>query len=148
MILDREVYFSNSLPKRVFLFFKKFFYILFRFLGRPNWGRLQAGEKVLGERQFLKLKDNDNGDLRCTSCQLCVEAWPTHSLVVELPGKKTFPVAPKSFLFESLKCINCDLCIDVCPEDAIEFSSDFQNIWNKDGPKEVDLIAKRASALS
>ena len=148
MILDRETYFSYSFPKRIFLFARKFLYVLFRFLGRPNWGRLQAGEKLGIEKQVMHLLVNPEGELKCTSCQLCVEVCPTACLTVEMPKNKSFPYAPKSFLFDQFRCITCDYCIAVCPEDAIEFSSIGDKV--KDGNTEIekDLIKIRARDLS
>lgn len=144
MILERETYFSNSLPKRAYLFIKKFFYILFRFLGRPNWGRLEAGVKVEGEKKTLILTEGSQGDLQCTSCQICVEICPTRCLEVNAPKNKAYPVLPAEFFFEENLCIYCDLCVDVCPEDAIAFVGEGEYAFV---PK-IDLVKNHAKSLS
>jgi formate hydrogenlyase subunit 6/NADH:ubiquinone oxidoreductase subunit I len=120
MILDREVYFSYPPLFRVLRFFKKFFYILFRFLGRPNWGRMKAGEKLALEKQDLVLIVNKDGTLRCTSCQECVKVCPTSCLQVSSLENGTSS-QPALFHFEPLKCMNCNWCEEVCPEDALSF---------------------------
>jgi len=138
MILNREVYFSHPFHKRFFLFLKKFFYILFRFLGRPNWGRLNAGGKLPTEKQSLLLTVKEDGSLRCISCELCSDICPTKCLELAAPPEAVLPCAPAFFHFEPLSCIFCNLCVEVCPEDAIAFSSTgrsaghAEEIWGKD----------------
>lgn len=138
MILERETYFPNPFYKRVALFIRKFFYILFRFLGRPNWGRLRSGDKLNSERNNLVLTVNEQGSLNCTSCRLCVEACPTACLQVEVAPGESIPSPPAFFSFEPLKCITCNLCEDICPEGAIAFvpkgslSGAESNDWAKD----------------
>ncbi|MCF8059509.1 MAG: 4Fe-4S binding protein [Bacteriovoracaceae bacterium] len=138
MILDREVYFPNPIYKRILLFFKKFLYILFRFLGRPNWGRLKSGQKLSTEKNDLVLTINDDGSLRCTSCELCVQVCPTSCLQVVPPPGLSAPSAPSLFHFEPLKCIMCNLCEDICPEGAIAFipegsmAGQFEDDWARD----------------
>jgi formate hydrogenlyase subunit 6/NADH:ubiquinone oxidoreductase subunit I len=121
VILERETYFPNPLYKRMTLFIKKFFYILFRFLGRPNWGRLRSGGKLAIEKNSLVLTVNEEGELNCTSCRLCVDACPTHCLQLSPAPGQGAPSAPAFFNFEPLKCITCNLCEDICPEGAIAF---------------------------
>lgn len=121
MILERETYFPNPPYKRFLLFVTKFFYILFRFLGRPNWGRLRSGDKLAIEKNNLVLTVDEEGGLNCTSCQLCVDACPTHCLQVSTAPGTFAPAPPAFFNFEPLKCITCNLCEDICPEGAIAF---------------------------
>lgn len=121
MILDREVYFSYPFLWRVLSVLKKFFYILFRFLGRPTWGRLKSGEKLSLEKQDMVLTVNEDGSLRCTSCEKCVKICPTQCIQVSLPPDQSFPSQPALFHFEPLRCMNCNLCEEVCPEDALAF---------------------------
>lgn len=138
MILNREVYFSHPFHKRFFLFLKKFFYILFRFLGRPNWGRLNAGGKLETERQNLFLTVKEDGSLQCTSCNLCSEICPTNCIELSCAPGKEYPNPPVFFHFEPLSCINCNLCVEVCSDDAIAFSSTGRSAghseeeWGKD----------------
>ena len=138
MILNREVYFSHPLHKRLFLFLSKFFYILFRFLGRPNWGRLNAGGKLKSERQNLFLTVSDDGSLECISCDLCAQICPTSCIELSAPPEYETPCAPAFFHFEPLSCVYCNLCVEVCPEDAIKFapsgrsSGHAEELWGKD----------------
>lgn len=138
MILNREVYFSLPIHKRLKLFFGKFFYILFRFLGRPNWGRLSAGEKLENEKQKLFLTVDQEGVLECTSCDLCAQICPTKCIELSAPPEKELPTPPAFFHFEPLSCIYCNLCVEVCPENAIAFSSTgrtaghSEELWGKD----------------
>lgn len=138
MILNRDVYFSSPIHIKTILFFKKFFYILFRFLGRPTWGRIKAGERTLLEKQDLILTVNEEGQLNCTTCGLCVQVCPTQCLAASLPPESTGPEAPAFFHFEPLKCISCNWCEDICPESAIAFipqgrgAGHFEEDWARD----------------
>lgn len=121
MILEREIYFPYPFHKRVYLFIKKFFYILVRFLGRPTWGRPKAGVKLDHERHDMVLLIDDQGKTKCNSCNLCIEICPTHCLELKLPVGKESPIAPLEFNFKPLECMYCNLCEEVCPEDALAF---------------------------
>lgn len=145
MILDRETYFPNSSWIRLRLFFARFFYILFRFLGRPTWGRLRSGGKLSIEKNDLVLTINPDGTLRCTSCELCVQACPTNCLQVSLPPGEQVPHAPGLFHFEPLKCITCNLCEDICPEGAIAFvpKGQMAGSWQEDWARDLHYMAFR-----
>lgn len=141
MILDRETYIKNGYLKRLLLFLKKFSYILFRFLGRPNWGRLRAGMKSGLEKKDLVLFSKD-GELLCNSCQICVEICLTQSLTVV---KEVDSSQPRYFYFEPLKCITCDLCETYCPENALAFISEGGQSfhWEDDVVRDLSYLAYR-----
>lgn len=132
MILERETYFPYPFHKRIYLFIKKFFYILVRFLGRPTWGRPKAGIKLDHERHDMVLllsndncnNDDNQGQIKCNSCNLCITICPTHCLELKLPKGKVSPVVPLEFNFKPLECMYCNLCEEVCPEDALAFIAD------------------------
>lgn len=138
MILEREIYFPYPFHKRLYLFIKKFFYILVRFLGRPTWGRPTAGVKLNHELHDMVLLIDEQGKIKCNSCNLCVTICPTHCIEVKLPAGKEGPVAPLEFNFKPLECMYCNLCEEVCPEDALAFiaqeniSGSSQEKWVRD----------------
>ncbi len=117
MILDREIYFPYPFHKRVYLFIKKFFYILVRFLGRPTWGRPKAGIRLEIERHDMVLLVDEEGKIKCNSCNLCIKHCPTQC--ISLTG--SLNQAPTQFNFKPLECMFCNLCEEVCPEDALAF---------------------------
>ena len=123
MILDREIYFPYPFHKRVYLFIKKFFFILVRFLGRPTWGRPKAGIKLELEKQDMVLLVTDEGKIKCNSCNDCISICPTNCIDLVRPKDKDTPVAPIEFNFRPLECMYCNLCEEVCPEDALAFVS-------------------------
>ncbi len=60
-------------------------------------------------------------DSKCTSCQLCIESCPTHSLELKKEG-----------LFLDLStCIFCSSCSEACESGALTFSRDYQIGANK-----------------
>ncbi len=146
MILDRETYFPNPLLTRIKIFTTQFLYILFRFLGRPNWGRLKSGTKLALEKNDLVLTVTNEGSLRCTSCNLCVQACPTQCLQVSPPPGKAAPHPPGLFHFEPLKCITCNLCEDICPEGAIAFVpiGQMAGSWEDDWARDLHYLAFRS----
>ena len=139
MILERETYFPYPFHKRIYLFIRKFFYILIRFLGRPTWGRPKAGIKLDHERHDMVLlihsgeDDEVPGRAKCNSCNLCINICPTHCLELKLPKGKQSPVVPSEFTFKPLECMYCNLCEEVCPEDALAFIAD---VDRADSPKD------------
>lgn len=70
-------------------------------------------EKLFG-MPILTFKEN--GDLNCTSCQLCVEICPTSCF--SLKGEEGR--APKEFEFNVSQCVFCSYCEYVCPDQAIK----------------------------
>ncbi len=138
MILEREIYFPYPFHKRLYLFIKKFFYILVRFLGRPTWGRPKAGVKLDHELHDMVLLIDEQGKTKCNSCNLCISVCPTQCLDLKLPSGKESPVAPLEFNFKPLECMYCNLCEEICPEDALAFipeekiAGSFENKWVRD----------------
>lgn len=88
-------------------------------------------------RAELTLKYDEQGRHRCIGCGICQMNCPngTISLVtkmVELPdGKKKRKL--DKYMYDLGSCTFCMLCVTTCPQDALEFSNDFeQAVFTRD----------------
>jgi len=91
------------------------------------------------------VKDQD-GRVKCVSCQLCEFVCPPKAIRITPPGPDKNPETgnvekrPKEFHINMLRCIYCGLCQEVCPEEAIFLMNDYaltaknrsELIYNKD----------------
>lgn len=142
MILDREIYFPYPFHKRVYLFIKKFFYILIRFLGRPTWGRPTAGVRLEIEKHDMVLLVDDSGKVKCESCQSCADNCPTQAISVKGVSGST----PTKFEFNPLQCMFCHRCEEVCPKDALAFIAGEGHVdADKEWIRDLQYLSLRSS---
>jgi len=72
------------------------------------------------------VKDQD-GRIKCVSCQLCEFICPPKAIRITPPGTEekipgvgnNVEKGPKEFKIDMLRCIFCGFCQEVCPEEAI-----------------------------
>ncbi|HNQ88775.1 MAG TPA: NADH-quinone oxidoreductase subunit I [Verrucomicrobiota bacterium] len=70
------------------------------------------------------VKDQE-GRIKCVSCQLCEFVCPPKAIRITPPGPAFNAAAgnvektPRQFEINYLRCIFCGLCQEVCPEEAI-----------------------------
>lgn len=81
-------------------------------------------------RAELTLKYDAEGRHRCIACGICQMNCPNGTIkietkMVELPdGKKKRKL--DKYLYNLGSCTFCMLCVTTCPQDALEFSNDFE----------------------
>ena len=81
-------------------------------------------------RGRLVFKRDENGASKCVACTMCEKACPNGTIkletkMVDMPdGKKKRKL--DKYLYDRGSCTFCMLCLTTCPQDALEFSNDFE----------------------
>ncbi len=81
-------------------------------------------------RAVLTLKYDEEGRHKCIACGICQRNCPNGTIdittkMVDMPdGKKKRKLDKYSYDLGS--CTFCQLCVTTCPQDALEFSNDFE----------------------
>lgn len=81
-------------------------------------------------RAELTLKYDDQGRHKCIGCGICQMNCPNGTIqlttkMVELPdGKKKRKL--DKYMYDLGSCTFCMLCVTTCPQNALEFSNDFE----------------------
>lgn len=81
-------------------------------------------------RAELTLKYDEQGRHKCIACGICQMNCPNGTIqlttkMVELPdGKKKRKL--DKYMYDLGSCTFCMLCVTTCPQDALEFSNDFE----------------------
>lgn len=81
-------------------------------------------------RAELTLKYDENGRHKCIGCGICQMNCPNGTIhletkMVELPdGKKKRKL--DKYMYDLGSCTFCMLCVTTCPQNALEFSNDFE----------------------
>ena len=88
-------------------------------------------------RAELTLKYDAEGRHRCIACGICQMNCPNGTIqlttkMVDLPdGKKKRKL--DKYMYDLGSCTFCMLCVTTCPQDALEFSNDFeQAVFTRD----------------
>lgn len=99
-----------------------------------NRATLQIADRFRAE---LTLKYDENGRHRCIACGICQMNCPNGTIqlttkMVDLPdGKKKRKL--DKYMYDLGSCTFCMLCVTTCPQDALEFSNDFeQAVFTRD----------------
>lgn len=99
-----------------------------------NRDTLQISERFRAE---LTLKYDAEGRHKCIGCGICQMNCPNGTIklttkMVELPdGKKKRKL--DKYMYDLGSCTFCMLCVTTCPQDALEFSNDFeQAVFTRD----------------
>ncbi len=90
-------------------------------------------EKVLIPERFraiLTLKYDQQGNHKCIACGICQRNCPNGTITIEtkmidLPDGKKKRVLD-SYGYDLGSCTFCQLCVTSCPQNALEFSNDFE----------------------
>ncbi len=81
-------------------------------------------------RAVLTLKYDEQGRHKCIGCGICQMNCPNGTIqlttkMVDLPdGKKKRKL--DKYMYDLGSCTFCMLCVTTCPQDALEFSNDFE----------------------
>lgn len=88
-------------------------------------------------RAILQLKYDADGHHKCIACGICERNCPNGTItlttkMVDTPdGKKKRKL--DKYLYDLGSCTFCMLCVTTCPQDALEFSNDFeQAVFERD----------------
>lgn len=99
-----------------------------------NRGTLKVADRFRAE---LTLKYDEEGRHRCIGCGICQMNCPNGTIqlttkMVELPdGKKKRKL--DKYMYDLGSCTFCMLCVTTCPQNALEFSNDFeQAVFTRD----------------
>ena len=81
-------------------------------------------------RAVLTLKYVEEGRHKCIACGICQRNCPNGSINIEskmvdtADGKKKKKL--DKYMYDLGSCTFCQLCVTTCPQDALEFSNDFE----------------------
>jgi NADH-quinone oxidoreductase subunit I len=71
--------------------------------------------------------DADDGNVRCTSCNICAKVCPPQCIWMTHAQNDGKPVPlPEDFYIDMDVCMNCGLCAEYCPFDAIKMDQNFE----------------------
>lgn len=81
----------------------------------------------LGFRGLPVLLSDDEGNLKCVSCQLCARACPVECIEIQdHRDTETRRKVVDVFNLDSTWCMYCGLCVEACPFDALAMSDQFE----------------------
>lgn len=99
-----------------------------------NRATLKIAERFRAE---LTLKYDSEGHHKCIGCKICEMNCPNGTIqlttkMVDLPDGKKKRVLD-TYLYDLGSCTFCMLCVTTCPQDALEFTNDFeQAVFTRD----------------
>jgi NADH-quinone oxidoreductase subunit I len=74
------------------------------------------------------LYDADDGNVRCTCCNICAKVCPPQCIWMHQAKSATGAVVakPAGYFIDMDVCMNCGLCSEYCPFDAIKMDHNFE----------------------
>ena len=81
-------------------------------------------------RAILQLKYDADGNHKCIACGICQRNCPngtisiTTKMVPTVDGKQKRKL--DKYIYDLGSCTFCQLCVTTCPQNALEFSNDFE----------------------
>lgn len=88
-------------------------------------------------RAILQLKYDADGRHKCIACGICERNCPNGTISLTTKMVDTFDGKKKrkldKYTYDLGSCTFCQLCVTSCPQDALEFSNDFeQAVFTRD----------------
>src|SRR5690554_7639821 len=80
----------------------------------------------LGFRGLPVLLSDDEGNLKCVSCELCVRACPVDCIELQAHRGPDRKKVLNVYNIDSTWCMYCGLCVEACPFDALAMSDQFE----------------------
>lgn len=81
-------------------------------------------------RAILQLKYDADGNHKCIACGICQRNCPNGTISVTTKMVPTFDGKQKrkldKYIYDLGSCTFCQLCVTTCPQNALEFSNDFE----------------------
>ena len=127
------------------------------FFKRKKFTRQYPEEPTIvpeGYRGLPSLVKDDEGRVKCVSCQMCEWVCPPQAIRI-VPGPleegNTIEKGPQEFDLDTLRCIFCGLCEEACPEEAIFLSDQYEfcgasreeMVFHKDKLLEIGGVRKQ-----
>lgn len=138
MIIKTKEYASHSYLKALIISLKESLSFLFSFCIIQKEDLIDNdGFNSLSMKPYLDT--DENGYIKCISCDLCAQLCPQDALEVKTnqSSKKLVKCEkPFSFILNIQECSSCQICLDVCPTQALKLN----NISQSANHDAVDLI--------
>jgi len=88
-------------------------------------------------RAVLQLKYDADGNHKCIACGICQRNCPNGTISVVTKMVPTFDGKQKrkldKYIYDLGSCTFCQLCVTTCPQNALEFTNDFeQAVFTRD----------------
>lgn len=81
-------------------------------------------------RAILQLKYDADGNHKCIACGICQRNCPNGTISLTTKMVPTFDGKQKrkldKYMYDLGSCTFCQLCVTSCPQNALEFSNDFE----------------------
>lgn len=81
-------------------------------------------------RAILELKYDEDGNHKCIACGICQRNCPNGTITITSKMVDTWDGKKKrkldKYVYDLGSCTFCQLCVTTCPQDALEFSNDFE----------------------
>lgn len=81
-------------------------------------------------RAILQLKYDADGNHKCIACGICQRNCPNGTISITTKMVPTFDGKQKrkldKYIYDLGSCTFCQLCVTTCPQNALEFSNDFE----------------------
>lgn len=81
-------------------------------------------------RAILQLKYDADGNYKCIACGICQRNCPNGTISITTKMVPTFDGKQKrkldKYIYDLGSCTFCQLCVTTCPQNALEFSNDFE----------------------
>ncbi len=81
-------------------------------------------------RAILQLKYDADGNHKCIACGICQRNCPNGTISITTKMVPTFDGKQKrkldKYIYDLRSCTFCQLCVTTCPQNALEFSNDFE----------------------
>ena len=81
-------------------------------------------------RAVLELKYDEEGNHKCIGCGICERNCPNGTITLTTKMVDTWDGKKKrkldKYIYDLGSCTFCQLCVTSCPQDALEFSNDFE----------------------
>ena len=81
-------------------------------------------------RAILQLKYDADGNHKCIACGICQRNCPNGTIYITTKMVPTFDGKQKrkldKYIYDLGSCTFCQLCVTTCPQNALEFSNDFE----------------------
>ncbi len=81
-------------------------------------------------RAVLQLKYDADGNHKCIACGICQRNCPNGTISVVTKMVPTFDGKQKrkldKYIYDLGSCTFCQLCVTTCPQNALEFTNDFE----------------------